>query len=253
MEGELVPVASDEYYKMMEREWALDIREQRKIVRSSGSQLVSDAGIKRAVEMSRSYNVPLGAICFIPAGKEMIPYVTAEGIKWAYRLDTRGAAGIITTFIQFPTPEVPVAICRAEVKFRDGSCYVGHGLASPDQKANKDMSLPDIAMKAETKSVRRAIQNAIAFPFSVYEDAIEVAERGWQAMNKYEEKLNTVDGTATELVENMPAVFAVAMNELKIPYLETVEILKKLLGVEEPLSYGDPAGALEQLKKYVEK
>jgi hypothetical protein len=241
--------------EMMEKEWNLPTKEARKLIKVSGNRLVSDAGVQQAIEMSRAYNIPLRAIAFIPAGNDMIPYITADGMMWAYRIDPRGAAGIHTEIVQYPDPEssVQMVVAKAVVTFKDGSTYENYGVATSAQRANKDMDVGDLIMKALTKSVRRAIHLAVGMPFPVFEDAVEVMQRGMVAVQNRDTVDGTVVSVSSDVPSNMAILFAKLQKERNKPYLEACEIAKTVLGTEEPLSYPDPAEAWKLINEYLDK
>lgn len=251
MSNELVPYANfNKAIEYIQREWELDWKEARKLLRTAGTAILNEAAVREAIEMAKAYNLPLRAIAIIPTKQGVQPYVTADGFRWAFRLDPRGAKSIKTEIIRFPweSPDQRIAVAKAIAEFADGSVYTAYGAASADKRSHSDFTDEDLILLAETKAVRRCLVNAIAFPFRPVEDLLEEESR--QADNN-----EVIDQPVVEVKidqpKNMLQVLILARKKLNL----TDEQIFAALGTNDPIStFGNQfQEAWEILNKYAEE
>jgi hypothetical protein len=225
----------EEFQEALENEWNLDWRAARKLMRIAGGGTVSEEGVKQ-------YRLPIRTIAFIPVAGVMTPYVTADGYRWAFRMDSRRSKFIETNILQFPNDDNGnICITKARVGFHDGGVYEAHGAASNEKKGRSGFALEDVILLSETKSVRRAILNAVGLGFPVFEDAIDIMQRGLAAGSKNDVRLIDVSTTTVlpsaenPYPPNMVEVVKRATLELNM----SMDDIKKRLDTEQPFSYAD--------------
>jgi len=242
----------DQALSYIQKEWDLDWKEARKLLRVAGAAVINEMSVREAIEIARAYNLPLRAIALIPTQNGLQPYVSADGFRWAFRTDPRKPKSIETEILKYPwDTEERVAVVRAVATFEDGSVYTAYGAASKSKRGRDLFTDEDLLMLAETKAVRRCLVNAIAFPFRPVEDVLEeqntpVAEK--PVIIQEEKAPFNID---TFVPKNIVEALATARSELNL----TPEILNKVLGTNAPVPvYRDKfMEAWEKIKKYVKE
>jgi len=229
--NELVPVgfSFNKALEQIEKEWKLDWKEARKLLRVAGSVMLNEASVREAIQMAEAYNLPLRALAMIPTKNGVQPYVTADGFRWAFRIDPRQAKGIKTEIVKFPwdssdQDQERVAVVKAQAEFLDGSTYTAYGAASSVKAGRENFTDEDLIMLAETKAIRRCLVNAIAFPFRPVEDVLE--EQRFEQAKKVEviDPLENFDVDTFE-PDSIASVMIAARSKLDYSIQEICDIL----------------------------
>jgi hypothetical protein len=102
-----------------------------------------------------------------------------------------------------------------------------------------------ISITGNTKSVRRALLNAENQGFPIFEDAVEMLDRGNRALDTMQQKALEVPDEP----ENMVEVVKMAVTDLGL----SMDEIKATLGVEVPFGYPDVKQAWELLRGSVKE
>jgi len=223
----LVPMTSllrQQLEEYLEKQWAMSWMEQRSLINSTVS--LNEAGVRKALTISKTYKLPLDVIAMIPTKQGLKPYIMARGIIFRLQTDPRGLKGISTEVLQWPTPD------------------------NLETETNTAATLDTIVMKCETKAVRRAGIMATGIPFPLYEEEME-----WQAQvaHKAMERA-TVEGEVRELDESTSNNAAELLALAFAAGMSLDEVLEKLnlSDVSELGTVSDFDEALEALGLKVE-
>ena len=198
---------------------------------------LNEAGVRKAVQIAKTYQLPLNLIHMINTKQGMKPYVGADAVMFRLQIDPRGLRSIETEILQWATTEKPEARARATVTFADGSRFVRHASHSSVSENNPSWTPDFITMKCETKAMRRVGKAAVPIPFPVFEDFAEFKE--WE--NRHRD--DVVEGQVRESM-NMAEFLA----EMFKRGYASVEEMAKRVGVdklEDIVDYKEALNAID--------
>ena len=92
-----------------------------------------------------------------------------------------------------------------------------------------------VSITGNTKAIRRALINGISTPFPIFEDALDVLDRGM----KVTDRMNTVDVTPVELDTGEPTNMVEVVKQATLDKGMTLDEIKALLETDSPFTYKD--------------
>ena len=187
-------------YGQLADQYKLPIEEARKLIRSESP--LTDNAILQAIFTAKFIGVPLQGINVIPSKQGAGIYVNAVGVRYKYHTDPRGFKCASAEILQVPKVDGDLTIVKGRVEFQDGSYGENIGAVIVDNRWN----LANALMKAATKAIRRAGQDAVELTAPIYEDYIEYREEQMKDITPEAQMLGNGNDEPTNVTQFMKKV-----------------------------------------------
>lgn len=232
--SEIVP------FDELQRQLRMPFDEQKKLITSQSP--LTDSAVRMVLEVARVIGVPLQGINVIPTKLGVMPYINSIGIRYKYHTDKRGFKSATAEIIQTPKQKGDLAIVKGRVEFMDGSFGENIGAVIVETDDTKGWNVANALMKAATKAIRRAGQDAVEITLPVYEDYIEYRE---EQMKDITPGMELANGNG-KYIDN-PATLMQFTRNLELAKILIADACEKL-GVEMLGEIGNFAEAWEKVK-----
>ena len=166
---EQVDTSKSLIFSQLTSQYDLPWKEASQLIRSELP--ITEYWAKLAIQVARSFGLPLQGINVIPSKAGASVYVNSDGVRWRLHTDPRGILKSTGEISHRPTKEEPWFEATATVAFKDGSEFTNIGVVYVDWGRPSDVA--NGAMKSLTKAKRRAGVDAVGAALPIYEDYIE--------------------------------------------------------------------------------
>ncbi len=182
---EPIPDERSLVFGQLKEQYTMPWEQAAKLIRSES--LLTEVGVRMAIQVAKSFGLPLQGINLIPSKNGPQVYVNADGLRWRAHTDPRGLKKSSAEIVHRPTKDEPWIESVATIVMGDGSEYTNYGVVGCAPGGDVGNSM----MKCVTKSKRRATVDAVGVALPIFEEYVE-----WR-----QEQGKTIEGDFKVVVE----------------------------------------------------
>ena len=164
---ETIPDERALVFGQLKEQYTMPWEQAARLIRSE--TMLTEVGVRMAIQVAKSFGLPLQGINLIPSKNGPQVYVNGDGIRWRLHTDPRGLRKSDADVIHRPTKDEPWVESKATIEMGDGSIFVNWGVVycipGPD--------VPNATMKSISKGKRRAGVDSVGVALPIFEDYIE--------------------------------------------------------------------------------